>query len=291
MKTRKTLFLALGVVVVLIVVGAGLGALFIDSLAKAGIERGGTYAMGVKTTLGSASVGITSGKFGMSKLSVDNPPGYAEPKFLELGKGNVAVSLGSLTKDVVEVPTLELSEIRVDLERTSKGSNYQQILDNLKRFEGGGDTAKKESGGKKFVIKQVVIRDVKVRADLVGIGEGATAVTIPIHEIKLHNVGSAEGGMTTGEITATVVKAVLASAVAEGGGLIPGDIAGELKGGLAQLEGIGQFGVESIGQAGEAATKVAEEVGEAVQKAGEKIQEGVEGAVKGIGDLFGGKKK
>jgi hypothetical protein len=112
--------------------------------------------------------------------------------------------------------------------------------------------------------------------------------------VSLNNVGSAEGGATAGEIAAVIVKAVLASAAAEGGGIIPADILGDLKGGLSQLSGLREFGVESIGAVGEQATKVADEIGETVRKAGEEVIKGVEDAAKGLGEglkgLLPGKK-
>jgi len=295
MKLGKKLGLVLVVVVLLLVVAVGAGVFFIDSLAKSGIEKGATYAMGVEAKLGSASVGLTSGTFSMGHLSIANPPGYKDAQFFGLGHGGVSVSLGSLNQDVVRVPSLELSDITVSLERNASGSNYQTILNNLKRFESGGEASKKESGGKKFVIDEIVIRNVTVKADLVGLPGGVGAVTVPIHEVKLSKVGTAEGGATAGEIAVVVVKAVLASAAAEGKGIIPGDILGDLTGGLGQLTSLGEFDVESIGKVGGAATKVAEQIGGTVQKVGDEVKKGVDDAVKGIGEglkgLVPGKKK
>ncbi len=289
-KLGKKLSIIAGGVVVVLAAVLLVALLFIDSIAKTGVEKGATFAMGVNTTLSHAHVGVFSGEFSMSGLSIDNPAGYKKPKFFELGDAGVAVSLGSLTKDVVEVPTLELSDISVDLERNTNGSNYQTILDNLKRFEGSGGEKKAESTGKKFIIRQVTVRNVTVRADMIGLPGGASAITVPIHEVKLSNVGSAEGGASTGQIAATVVKAVLASAAAEGQGLLPTDIVGDLKGGLSQLSSLGEFGVQSIGKAGEGAKQVADFVGGTLQKAGEGLQKGVEDIGKGLKDLIPGKK-
>lgn len=293
MKLGKKLAIGGGVLVLLGIAVLVVAVLMIDSIAKTAIEKGGTYAMGVPTTLESASVGITSGTFAMSGLNVANPPGYSGPRFFGLKSGAVAANLGSVRSEVIEIPSLKLEGIRVSLERTAKGSNYQTILDNMKKFESKDPTMKppEEKGGKKFVVREIVVRDVEVRLDMIGFGGvNAPPVTIPIHEITLKNVGSAEGGLTPGEITNVVVKAVLATAVERGGGIIPGDVAGELLGGLSKLEGVGKLGVEVVGKAGESAQKLAEGLTKIGSEAGDALKKGAEGVLKGIGDLIPGKK-
>ncbi len=292
MKLGKKLAIGSGVLVFLAAAAAVVGVVMIDSIAKTAIERGGSFALGVPTTLESADVGIMSGTFSMSGLNVANPPGYSGPRFFGLKSGAVAANLGSVTKDVVEIPSLHLDGIRVSLERNLKGSNFKTILENMKKFE-SKDAAPKvaDEGGKKFIVREIIVRDVEVKVQILGLpGVESPAVTIPIHEIKLNNVGTAEGGITAGEITNVVVKAVLAAAAERGGGIMPGDIAGELKGGLAKLEGVGKFGVEVVGKVGESAQKLAEGLTKIGSEAGEALKKGAEGVLKGIGDLIPGKK-
>jgi hypothetical protein len=301
MKLVKRLLVVVGAVVLLLVLAVGVAALYADSLAKAGIEKGGTYAMGVPTTLGSADVGLFSGTFAMHDLHVANPAGFKGDHFFRLGSGGVAADMSSVRKPVVEVPSLKLDGVRVNLERTASGSNYGVILENLKRFESGtpGTPVEKEaSDAKKFVVRELVITDVEVRLDMLGLPGGVSAVTVPIHEIVMHNVGTAEGGLTAGQMTGVIVKAILATAAERGGSLFPSDVLGELKGGLAQLQGIGQFGVEVVGAAGEKAQKLAEgltkiggDAGDALRKGVEGVKEGAQDALKGIGDLIPGKKR
>lgn len=290
MKLGKKLLVAAAVLVVLLIGAFVALALTVDSLAKTGIEKGGTFALGVPTHLASADVGIMSGEFGMKGLSIENPKGFSRPEFFGLGEGKVAVSLGSLRQDVVRVPKMEFTGIRVDLERTSSGSNYNTILENVKRFENKDKPAAPKDEGKKFIIDEIVIRDVSVRADVIGIPGASPAVTIPIREVRLKNVGTAEGGATPAQIATVVVKAVLASAVEAGGGLIPADIAGELKGGLSQLQGLGEYGVEAIGQAGEVLKGIGGAAGEALQDVGKGVKDAAESVTGGLKNLLGGKR-
>ena len=81
----KLLIKIVVVLVLLLVIGVLTTFFFIDRIAKAGVEKGATYALGVPTTLKSADVGVFAGTFAMSGLNVANPEGFdKEPHFLKL---------------------------------------------------------------------------------------------------------------------------------------------------------------------------------------------------------------
>ena len=145
----KKLFKIVIVLVVLLVIVVVVVALsMIDRIAKAGVEQGGTYALGVKTTLDDISVAIFAGQCGMEGLKVANPEGFDSDRFLGLNTGQVAVSLGSLMEDTVVVPTLTLTGIDLYLEKKGDKGNYDVILENLKKFESKPDEAPDEEGGR-----------------------------------------------------------------------------------------------------------------------------------------------
>jgi hypothetical protein len=278
-----------GTLIVLLIVGVVIAGIFIDSIARKGIEAGSTFALGVPTSLEKASVGITSGTFSMAGLTVDNPKGF-EGKFMTLGSGSVAVSLSSLTSDTVVLPKFQLSDLELDLERGSSGANYQIILDNLKRLESGQKSKEPSKPGKKFKISEISISNVTVHADMLGGPAGLTKVNVPIHEIKLMNVGSDGSGVDIPELTSVILEAILAAAIDKGGGLIPADIMGDLKGGLGQLSGFTKVGVQTIGKAGEQLTQLSGDLGKATQGV-QKGVEDVEGQLKkGLEGLIPGSK-
>src|SRR5262245_24025104 len=134
-------------VLVLLVVLVTAGALFfVDSLAKQAIVRGGTRALGVETRLEDASIGITSGEFGLGGLAIANPPGFARPDFLTLRSARLELPLKRLLDSRVTIPSLELEGIVLDLERNSDGTNYGVILDHLSRSSPGGVGRSEERG-------------------------------------------------------------------------------------------------------------------------------------------------
>ena len=272
---KKLVKLVLALIMLLIVVC--LGAFFyIDTIAKAAIEKGSTAALGVQTKLGSAKLKIFDGQLKMSGLDVANPAGFQSKHFLNLKDGDVAVTLGSLTHDVVEVPHLTLADLDVNLEKKAGKSNYQVILDNLKGSETDSSPSSKE--GKRFIIKNLDIKNVKVHLDMLGVGGNLSKINVPIDEIKLENVGSdSNKGVLLKDLTGVIIKAIFAAAIDKGGSLIPADIGGELKNGLAQLQGLEKLAhVKDLG-------KVAGDIAKPVGELGGKTTDA-------LGGLLGGDK-
>jgi hypothetical protein len=295
---KKLKYLVL-LLILVVVGGIFAAAYFIDSLARKGIEAGATYALGVPTTLKSANVGIMGGTFAMSELNVGNPQGFTSPHFLALGSGGVAVSLGTLRKETVELPSLTLEHIDVNLEKRAAagGSNYKVILDNLDKLKGSGSKPS-SSGEKRFVIRELSIKDVKVHINLIegpAALEAVTKANVELDEIKLKDVGKTGSGVggtgvTMSELASIIVQAVLSAAAEKGGHLIPGDILGDLKGKLASLDGVKDMGLKVLGDAKGS-------IQEAGKKALDDVKKKAEGAVKDTLDnglkklLPGGDKK
>jgi len=284
------------VLLVVICIGAVVAAFFaIDSIAKRGIESGGTYALGVPTTLDSASVGILGGTFSMSGLKVSNPPGYGSSPFMSLGSGGVAVTLSSLREPVVQLPHLALNNLSVSLEKKGGTANYSVILGNLKKLSSGGSPKQSGGGEKKFVIRELSLKNIKIAVDLLG-APGAVGnlakVTIPIDEIRLENVGQtgtgvAGTGVTMEQLSSIIVQAVLKAAAEQGGGILPAEILGELQGGLANLGELDKLGMKVL-----ADPKMLESLG--AGKSAEVIEQGkkaVDDAAKKVTDLIPGLKK
>ncbi len=272
------------VVVVLLAAVVIAVAFYLDAIAKGAIEKGATYALGVQTTLDEADVGVISGEFSMKGLNVANPEGFQGDHFLQLGEGYVDVSMGSLRQDTVQLPLLTLTTVSMILEKKGDESNYKVILDNLKRFESGKqepDDGEKKPG-KTFVIQEVVITDVNVEVNMLGIGGELGRARVPIDEIRLTNVGA--GGADTSEMTDVIIKAIMAAILANAADL-PADLVNDLGGSMQGLTSLADMGIGESYDFGQ----MADVAGKTVEDA-KGLEEEVEKAVKGIGDLFGGKK-
>jgi uncharacterized protein involved in outer membrane biogenesis len=303
MKLIKRLILVAVLLVILVAV-----ALFyyIDSIAKSGIEKGATYALGVDTKLDNVSIGLFSGKFGMDKLHVTNPSGFSSPHFFALGKAELAVSLGSLMGDKVHVPRIAFKDIDLHLDKANGKANYDVIMENLKKLESkSDDTVKDESGtGKRFVIDVIEIENVAVHVNLLPELGQLTKLDISIPSLTLKNIGSdSDKGALMADVTDVVIKAIMKAVIAKGG--LPADMLGDLQGRLAQLQNIDKVGIQMAdkvindvtGKVTGEIEKVTKDLGKDLLKdAGKDMAKDLTKDLtkdlgKGVGDLFGKDKK
>lgn len=262
---RKIVRVLLGVVA-LLAVGLLSAPVWLDGLARGAVQVAATDALGVETTLQKMDLSLFGGTCEIAGLHVANPDGFTTPHFLTLSHGAVAVNVRSVLGDKVEIPTLVLDGVDVNLEKGKEGANYDVILANMKK----GEEAPEE-GGKKFVIREVVVKNVRAHAKLLNLGIVKPTIPVEIDEIRLQNVGEGgEAGVGLGLVIEGVLKGVLRGIARAGKGVLPDDMVDGLGKGLGALAGVGKEGVEIVGKGGKA------------------VVEGVTGA---IGGILGGKKK
>ncbi|MEO0588038.1 MAG: AsmA family protein [Planctomycetota bacterium] len=302
MKTAVKVVIGLVVVLVLAVVLGIVGVIsYADSIVKAAIEKGGTYATGVDTTVDSVSLGLFSGEMGMTGFDIANPEGYSRPSFFAMGQSDVAVSLGSLRSDTVRVPYIRLDGVEMSLLRENGEFNYQVILDNLARLSGDApaEEAEEQGGGKRFIVDEITITDVTVVAAALG-----QEIEIDIPEIALTDIGSeTTGGVLLSQLQGVIIKAIMDAAVKSGVDL-PGAMGTALAAGLANVPEIADIGSQSIDEVSKVVSEklgevgVGEEAQAVVEDLGTAAKESLEGgadkageAIKqGLGGLLGGNK-
>jgi uncharacterized protein involved in outer membrane biogenesis len=238
----RKLFKLLFALVILLAVAIFVVGYFADDIAKAAIEKGGTEALGVTTTVEKCHIGFFTGKFSMNDLAIANPKSFGDGNFLQLGEGAIEISALSLLSDKIEVPELLLSGTRLNLIQGAGGSNYGTILDNLEKFQGPSEPSNEE--GKRFIVKRLLIEDVVVTVlpvQQLGIG----SVTVPIEKIELNDIGSeSDKGVLLSDLAGIVVEAILKHATATG--RLPDMIKATLDGKLAQVHGLKDAGIEKL---------------------------------------------
>jgi len=301
----KTAIKIIAVLVILLIVGVVGIVIFalgnLDKIAKEAIERGGTYAMQVDTTVNSVDINLTAGSATMNGLNIANPGGFDTEHFMNLGDTTARVNIESINTDTIVMPEITLSGIDVILDKGGNPSNYNTILNSLKRFESKEQTTPDSAqAGKKLVIDRLLLEDINVRvANMPGVSLAVGDVAVNIPEIELRDVGKEES-MTTAEVINLVVKTVLAAAVEAGGGIIPGDVLSELGNGLAGLESLSDLGIEAIselqidealGGVQEEINKASEDVQKKIDDAAKDVEKKIEDATNDLKNIFGGGKK
>jgi len=308
----RTLKITLFVVLVL-ALGVGSIPLWIDGVARDAVETGASDALGVPTTLEKLSLSLFGGKAELNRLRIKNPEGY-DGDFFSLADGKVSVTYGSLMGDTVEIPEVTLDGIDLLLIKRRGESNYDTILDHMKGGrkapeDGGGDAPKPEpepepapepetpepaAEGKKFVIRRVVLRNVRVKAIVRVVGDVESEMTIP--EMQFEDIGSDTDGAQFAGVIREFISKTLFAVVSQGGGVLPPEITKGLGQGLEGLGNLAKTGVKVLGEGGK---KVLETGGEALKETGKTALEGGKKALEGVGDtakkgiggLFGGDKK
>jgi len=268
----------LAIAAVLVVLLVAVPLLYLDSLAQGALEQGASETFGTKTSVGSVSLGLLSGRVGLGDLRVRNPEGWQADHFFSIGDGRFAVGLTALLEEEVEVPELVLEDVHLSLERSTTGSNYDTILSHMRK----GPPPPPDAEPRRFVIRDVRIRDVVADLHLDGPAAADRHLEVVIPEIRLRDVGSGtEGGVVAAQLWSTVVRAVLVAVVRESGGaaaFLTGDLAGSLRGlGSVPVEivsGAGRSVGEKLGKAAGGALGEAGELGEA---AGEAVKRGLGG--------------
>jgi hypothetical protein len=284
MKLKRLLLIFL-----VLVVGLFFAAIaFVDTLARQGIETGGTYALGVPTKLKTAKVGLLSGEFTLTGLSIANPEGFKGEHILTLHEGELEVSLPSLLKDQIIAPRLVLTGISMLLQKGPGGMNYSILMDNLERLKssdtdpGTGGEEESTDGEKRFVFDEIILRDITTAVDLFGEGEISTA-TVKIPEVVIKDLGRRP--MTMSEVFQLVFESLLEASLKFGDKLMPAQLLTDLQG---RLEGVSD----------DLYDKAEDKLDELVDKLGPEAAQALEGVLdkakgeldKGIRDLFRKKK-
>ncbi len=222
--------LVLAVVVIVLVVGV-VGYIWLNSIAKAAVEHGGTYAMGVETTVEKVSLQPFGGKMQMDKLKVANPKGFSGPHLMQSGKFDVELVPGSLMGDAVEIKKFELDGLDMYIEQKLDGSNISKIMKNLEKL-GGDEPAEEEAEGTKVKVDVITIRNVVAHVKVLSGPE----LTIKIPEIEMKELTSDNAaGVALPVLVSRIVPAIIAAVLAEGQGVLPTDLFNGLNGDLSNL--------------------------------------------------------
>jgi len=283
---KTTIRIVIGVVLLLVILVA-IAWFMIDRLAKSGIEKGGTYALGVDTTLQDIDISLWGGTLKMQGLRVANPADYETPHLMNSGTFDVGLDTGTLTSDTVVLNKFELDGMDVYIEQKGGTNNVSVVMDHVKKL--GGEAKKPSDGeepqprpeekpkeepkaekpGKRVKVDRIVIRNVVAHVRAPGLSAVAGDVTIRVPEIILTDVASDEGGVAMTQLMGQIVTAIMAAIVEQGGDILPKDLAENLTKDIAGAAGaLGENAQKLVGQ-------TSKQVSEAVGKQLEELQKGI----------------
>jgi len=222
----------LGILATLAIVLGG-AWLYLDRIAQAAVERGGTRALGVPVAVDSMALSPFSGRLGMDGFRVANPDGFSDQPVLRLGSGRVGVRLGSLFEEVVAIPEIMLDGLHVRLERNRQGTNLGRLLDNLDTGGGEQPAASDEQAdaGTQTRVQVGLLRITNAGAS-VDLGpefgdRGKFDLELPA--IELRDIGADGNGVTVGQLVERVTRAVIREIEKSGARRFPDQIRRDLR--------------------------------------------------------------
>ncbi len=188
------------VVVVAAVVFFGLSNL--GPIIKKAVNTYGPEITQTQVQLGDAGVSLFSGEVKLQNFLVGNPKGFKSPQAMKVGSIYVNVDEKSLTGNPIVIDKIEVVAPEITYERSGGSDNFNALLRNVKQHSGGGKsggeapkTAKTDdSGGKKLLIRSMVIKDGRVNLTA-KIMAGQT-VTAELPFIELKDVGGQKEGVS-----------------------------------------------------------------------------------------------
>ncbi len=201
MKTLVKLSIAFFLFVAVLV---GIGFLFLDRIAKNGIETIGSHVTQVNFSLAGISLSPLSGNGMIHGLIIGNPPGFKSPAAISVGSASLSLQPGTLFSPKVTIHSIQIDEPQITLEGNLNESNLKTIQQHINTSLGT------EKSSRTFEVDDLLIQNGKVQVDF-GL-PGVKAPVVPLPTIHLTDLGKGPEGITASELTAKIVDAIRASA-------------------------------------------------------------------------------
>lgn len=218
--SMRKLILLLGgaaLLTVLVLVAAGY---FLGSIVRAAVNRYGPPITKTRVELSGAEISPLTGSGTIKGLVIGNPPGWHSARAVYLGEVHVSMKPFSIFSDHVVIKEILIDRPEFVYETRFIRSNLKDLLKNIEASTGAGgegvETAKTKAGNPvKFEVREFSIQNARVT-----IGIGPAAVTVPMPEITLSDLGTETGGITANQLTAVLTEKVLSQVLLTAAGAI-----------------------------------------------------------------------
>jgi hypothetical protein len=232
---KKRVFIGFGIILALILVAVVTAFFFLNSIVKGGIEKVGPMVTLSPVHLDSVTLSLFSGKGAIHGFTLGNPEGYKTPEAIKVAKVDISIEPSSVTSHKKIVRSVLIENPEITYETDLKGSNLAKILSNIQSTVGGSGkntvTNQTPSAGTALQVDEIAITGGKIRVGATMLGGGA--ITLPLPEIKIANLGQGPEGINPVEVAEKVLSAVLngtLKAVADNALSLGKQAGGEIKG-------------------------------------------------------------
>ncbi len=197
------------VLVVLLI--AGVGVFYFDSIVKNGIEVVGSRLLGTSVTVNSVSLSPLNGSGTIRGLSIENPQGFNSDYAIQLDELSVNLNASSVFSDVVEIESVRVVQPQITYETRITNDNIRALIANLSsdstgEAENGASVAQSEAG------KRIIIRRLTLVDPQLNLVAAIVTAPIPLPDIELNDIG-AEDDSTTVADALQLVMSTLSSTI------------------------------------------------------------------------------
>lgn len=220
-KTIRTLFKVIILLVLLLVVGVGVGIYYIDSIAKIGIEKGASYALGVDTSVENVGISLLDGTMTIENMTLDNPKGFSfkTPHLIQLDRFDLGLQSSTLLKETIQIRQFKIDGLDINIEEGKTGNNFSKVLEYVKekfksdKAPGEEDKEKKEEKGKKKVkLDKIEIYNLVAHFHFSESLGKLGKIDVPIDELILENISSdGPHGDTVSQLSQKLLPIILAA--------------------------------------------------------------------------------
>jgi uncharacterized protein involved in outer membrane biogenesis len=205
--------LLLGIAVLLLIAIAGsVWWLYnsLDAQVASAIRQYGPEITGVAISLSGVKIAPVGGSAALRGLVVGNPDGFKTKQALSLGEISMRLDIGSLTTDVIRIKELALIKPEVTYEYATGGSNLDVLQRNIERYlsQQSGQQKKVENSEprKKLIIEHLYIKNAQAHVSANALQ--GDAVSIPLPDLHLKDIGKKSNGATAGEAARQVLNTI-----------------------------------------------------------------------------------
>jgi hypothetical protein len=197
-----------------LVIGGGVFAyLYYESGIRRAIEIAGSNALGVPVTVTGVSLSPFTGEGSIRGLSIANPEGFDAPYAIELGGVDIAINVGSLASDIIEIKSILVSDANITYETKVVTDNIRTLLNNL---PGANAAPVIEANPDAPTSPKVVISDLRIMNPQINLHTRVASAPIPLPDIQLQNIGEKNNAVTVAEAARQIIGAINVAVIREG---------------------------------------------------------------------------
>jgi len=263
-KTSKVICIAVLVVVIVVVIVMVAAALFANSALRIAVESAGSKALNVDVKVESADLSIMAGKARLKDLTIDNLPGYEQPKLLELKDASIVVQAKSLLSDTVRIKEIKLEGVNLFLEQKGLSNNLQDLIKSMPSSD--------KPTGKKLHIDSLEITKTAANVKLLPLPGKVDIITLKLPAIKMTNLGS-DNKLDLATLTGQIILAIAKGIAEQGIGVLPKDMIDTMTSTLGKAL---DLSTSIFGEGKDASEKVLKDT----ENLGKGITEGLKGLLK-----------